>query len=288
MNDITPNLPSVSPLLRLNQQLSGLEERIQNSQKPGSGRLQELKSATQQFEALFIGYLMKVMRSTVDQADPQSESYGKDIYTEMFDSEIANNVSQTQSLGIGDLLYRQLEQLESGAPAKSAISRKSTAAVEPSQFNIPAVDSIVPDIPETSEKPSASIGAIPITSGFGIRKDPLDGSMRFHNGIDMAAPAGTPFHAVDRGTVVFAGMLGTFGNTVVVDHPNGDRTLYAHASRVLVQAGQEVEPDQEIGTVGSTGRSTGPHLHFELRRNGESINPNEILDLRSPLSKNRS
>src|SRR5215471_3920383 len=113
MDDIAPNLPGVSPLLRFNQQSSGIQERIESSKKStGNARLQELKGATQQFEALFVGYLMKVMRSTVDEAAPEATSFGKGIYTEMFDSEIANNISQTQSLGIGDLLYHQLEQLE--------------------------------------------------------------------------------------------------------------------------------------------------------------------------------
>ena len=281
MDDITPNLPGVSPLLRFNQQLSGIQDRIENSKNAtGNARLHELKSATQQFEALFVGYLMKVMRSTVDEADPQATSFGKDIYTEMFDSEIANNISQTQSLGIGDLLYRQLEQLETGRAENSTDLQMSTVPFR-QQPLIPASSPAGEDFPVLA-------GAIPVSSEFGRRKDPIDGSMRFHQGIDLAAPAGTPFRSVDSGTVAFAGMLGSFGNAVLVDHPNGDRTLYAHASNVLVHAGQEVEPDQVLGTVGSTGRATGPHLHFELRRNGENVNPNEILALRSPFAKNKS
>jgi len=278
MDDITPNLPSVSPLLRFNQQLSGIQERIENTRNStGNTRLQELKGATQQFEALFVGYLMKVMRSTVDEADPEATSFGKDIYTEMFDSEIASNISKTQSLGIGDLLYHQLEQLETGSAVGSA-------DVPPDSRN----DSRNDESRAVIDRANSVASAIPVSSAFGIRKDPIDGSMKFHEGIDLAAPAGTPFRSVDSGTVVFAGLLGTFGNTVMVEHRNGDRTLYAHASSVLVRAGQEVGPDQVIGTVGSTGRATGPHLHFELRRNGENVNPNEILALRSPISKNKS
>jgi murein DD-endopeptidase MepM/ murein hydrolase activator NlpD len=193
----------------------------------------------------------------------------------MFDSEIANNISQTQSLGIGDLLYRQLVQLETG--------RHQETPFPTGEGSVSGTTSV-----PLANMASNATSAAPITSEFGIRKDPLDGALRFHNGIDMAAPAGTPFRTVDGGTVAFAGMMGTYGNTVVVDHPNGDRTLYAHASSVLVQAGQQVAPDEVIGTVGSTGRATGPHLHFELRRNGENINPNEILELRSPLAKNKS
>jgi murein DD-endopeptidase MepM/ murein hydrolase activator NlpD len=285
MQDITPNAPSVSPLLRFNQQLTDIQNRIQNSKgSSGNTRLQELKSTTQQFEALFVGYLMKVMRSTVDEADPSATSFGKDIYTEMFDSEIATNISQTQSLGIGDLLYHQLEQLETGRPENSTVPPLAKSPAQPEQQNIPDPASLTPGLSPGSDDFDSSPGVVPITSAFGIRKDPIDGSTRFHSGIDMAAPSGTPFHSVDSGKVVFAGLLGTFGNTVMIEHPNGDRTLYAHASSVLVQAGQEVAPDQVIGTVGSTGRATGPHLHFELRRNGENINPNEILSLRTPFS----
>lgn len=106
-----------------------------------------------------------------------------------------------------------------------------------------------------------------ISSPYGMR----DGSM--HEGLDIAADQGQPVRAVREGRVVFAGPRGTYGNTVIIDHGNGLRTLYAHNSRVLVSEGQRVTAGQRIALVGSTGRSTGPHLHFEVLLNGTPVDP---------------
>ncbi len=106
-----------------------------------------------------------------------------------------------------------------------------------------------------------------LTSGFGMRW----GSR--HEGIDVAAPTGTPINAADGGKVSFAGKNGAYGNLVIVDHENGYQTYYAHNNSILVKKGDRVHKGQKIATVGSTGRSTGPHLHFEVRKGGKPINP---------------
>ena len=112
-----------------------------------------------------------------------------------------------------------------------------------------------------------------ITSGFGPRIHPTLGYRRHHAGIDIAAPPGTPVSSADGGTVKFAGQMGGYGNTVIIDHGQGITTLYAHLAMINVQPGQQVERDTKIGTVGSTGVSTGPHLHFEVREKGNAVNP---------------
>lgn len=117
----------------------------------------------------------------------------------------------------------------------------------------------------------------PITSTFGWRLHPVLGSNRFHSGTDFGAEHGAPIRAADRGTVIFAGDYGGYGNTVIVDHGNGLSTLYGHASELYVQPGQVVQRGQQIAAVGSTGLSTGPHLHFEVRQNGEPIDPLALL-----------
>ncbi|MCS7186166.1 MAG: peptidoglycan DD-metalloendopeptidase family protein [Armatimonadetes bacterium] len=113
----------------------------------------------------------------------------------------------------------------------------------------------------------------PIVSGFGYRVHPIFRRVKFHYGVDISAPSGTPIRAAADGVVVFAGWRRAYGNTVIVDHGNGLATLYAHCSRVLVSEGEVVKQGQVIALVGSTGLSTGPHLHFEVRRYGEPINP---------------
>lgn len=116
-----------------------------------------------------------------------------------------------------------------------------------------------------------------ITSGYGWRVHPLLGYQRFHAGIDFGADYGTSIHAADSGTVIFAGWYGGYGNAVIVDHGNGLTSLYAHSSELYVAEGQTVQRGQAIAAVGSTGLSTGPHLHFEVRQNGEPVDPMAYL-----------
>jgi murein DD-endopeptidase MepM/ murein hydrolase activator NlpD len=112
-----------------------------------------------------------------------------------------------------------------------------------------------------------------ITSGFGNRVHPILGFSRMHRGIDYGAPRGTPVWAMADGTVLHAGWKGGYGNTVVLRHANGYQTLYGHLHSLKVKAGARVQQKQEIGTVGSTGLSTGPHLHFEMLLRGQHLNP---------------
>jgi murein DD-endopeptidase MepM/ murein hydrolase activator NlpD len=112
-----------------------------------------------------------------------------------------------------------------------------------------------------------------VTSGFGMRTHPLTGQRRFHAGLDLAAPSGTPIRAAAAGQVVAAGTQGGYGLTVDIRHGNGSVTRYAHQSRLLVRSGQVVAAGQVIGLVGSTGYSTGPHLHFEVRTSAGPIDP---------------
>lgn len=116
-----------------------------------------------------------------------------------------------------------------------------------------------------------------ISSGFGNRIHPILGYSRFHAGIDFAASYGSTIRAADSGRVIFSGWYGGYGQAVIIDHGNGVSTLYAHASRLFVKEGQNVQQGQSIAAVGSTGLSTGPHLHFEVRQNGNPVNPMAYL-----------
>lgn len=115
-----------------------------------------------------------------------------------------------------------------------------------------------------------------VTSGFAERLHPILNSWRQHNGIDYAAPIGTPVRSVGDGVVEFAGQQSGYGNIVVVKHRNNQSTAYAHLSQIDVKVGQNVNQSQTLGAVGMTGWSTGPHLHFEFRVNGEYVDPSTI------------
>jgi len=112
-----------------------------------------------------------------------------------------------------------------------------------------------------------------ITSGVGMRIDPIDGKLRQHNGIDIAIPEGTPVRPAAAGIVVYCGLRSGYGNTVLVEHDNGMVSLYGHNSRLAVIQGQLVDAETVIAYSGNTGRSTGPHLHFEAWQAGVNVTP---------------
>lgn len=130
-----------------------------------------------------------------------------------------------------------------------------------------------PALPPTLGLFTLPIPSAAITSPFGPRLDPLTGLMGFHPGVDFGANFGTPIQAAGDGTVVWAGPNGGYGNCTIIDHGRGMATLYAHQSNILVHVGDQVTHGQVIGQVGSTGYSTGPHLHFEVRINGTPVDP---------------
>jgi len=116
-----------------------------------------------------------------------------------------------------------------------------------------------------------------VSSGFGTRWHPLLGGYRFHAGIDLVAPAGTQILATSPGVITEAGWCGGYGLCVTIDHGDGYHTLYGHLSELEVAAGQHIQSGQRLGRVGSTGQSTGPHLHYEVRINGRPVDPRPYL-----------
>lgn len=121
------------------------------------------------------------------------------------------------------------------------------------------------------------------SSDYGMRVHPVTGQFKMHQGRDIAAPYGTPVTSVKSGIVTISEYSPTYGNYVEVDHGGGEKTRYAHLSAISVKLNDSVSEGQQIGNIGSTGRSTGPHLHFELLQDGKKINPKEILSDKTPL-----
>ena len=124
-----------------------------------------------------------------------------------------------------------------------------------------------------------------VSSTFGVRNDPLLGSPAMHSGMDFRAPAGSAARVTAAGTVTSAGWNGGYGRMVEVRHANGFSTRYGHLSKILVKEGQELSAGDVIGKVGSSGRSTGPHLHYEVRRNGGALNPVRFLKAGKKVSQ---
>jgi murein DD-endopeptidase MepM/ murein hydrolase activator NlpD len=152
-----------------------------------------------------------------------------------------------------------------------------------------AFASLVNAVFQPPVQPLASAAATPmqwpvageISSAFGERKNPMGPGDDFHPGVDIAADEGTPIAAAAAGRVISAGPDGGYGNLIVVDDGNGMTTRYGHCSQIFARVGDLVGPGQTIGAVGSTGHSTGPHLHFEVRVNDEPVDPTQFLPANS-------
>jgi murein DD-endopeptidase MepM/ murein hydrolase activator NlpD len=232
---------------------------------PGKDKAGRQKAA-QEFAALLFLEVLKAMRSASPEGGfSENDGLSRDIYTSMFDTEAARLMAKRDVTGFTKAIEKTLDKLSdkgaiqaipTKAPAAGAAEKKSSSAVLPQSLSGQAM-------PALGE----------VSSLFGPRRDPFAGVTRLHQGIDIAAPAGAPVTAAAGGKVVFSGAAGGYGNMVEIAHDNGLVTRYAHNATNLVARGDEVRLGQSIALVGSTGRATGAHLHFEVRRDGKPIDP---------------
>jgi murein DD-endopeptidase MepM/ murein hydrolase activator NlpD len=154
----------------------------------------------------------------------------------------------------------------------------SMSALDTSLEKLTKLRDVAQRLPQGSPTPGKKI-----SSRYGARKDPFTGRAAVHGGLDYRARRGTPVLSTAHGKVIKAGRLGGYGKLVEVDHGGGITTRYAHLSRIKVKVGQTVKKGSVIGKVGSTGRSTGPHLHYEVRRKGRTMNPIHFVRLEKSL-----
>ena len=276
--------PILGPLSRpsadmVNRTLEQFEARFHAAGPSASGRnREELKKVAHEFESLFVSYLLKVMRETIEESESSEGGYGKSIYTELFDEEMSRSIAKQGTFGIADMLIKRLsiEAPADGNPALEPVPHKP-----PELPRVPSPQS--PTVPESKQETDSEISDIhlpvsaPVSSSFGVRRDPFTKQLRFHRGLDLAAPEGTEVRAALEGEVVFAGFKAGYGNSVIVQHPGGLETTYAHLANVNVKRGDTLEAEQVLGLVGNTGHSTGPHLHFEVSRWGEPLDPRVAL-----------
>ncbi|MBE9102868.1 peptidoglycan DD-metalloendopeptidase family protein [Vacuolonema iberomarrocanum] len=184
----------------------------------------------------------------------------------------------------------QPSRLQSFLPQGGAIARRDTEFfLNTAERQLPALlDSlkrqVEPALEETLERENARPRGLPVglaarkTSEFGIRRSPFGGGREFHAGLDFAGPRGTPIYVTAPGRVIKAEMSRGYGYHVVVDHGYGYKTLYAHLSSMAVRPGDTINRRDLVGALGNTGRSTGPHLHYEVHYNDEPVNPEGFLE----------
>jgi murein DD-endopeptidase MepM/ murein hydrolase activator NlpD len=199
----------------------------------------------EEFAALLLFEVMKAMRATLPEGSLLTSGSGAHgTYSSLVDTEVTRALAKRDDMGLKEFVARALE---------NDLER----------------------VPQLEERHAPLEGVI--SSAFGLRRDPLVGDERFHAGVDIAAPLGTPVKAMAEGRVVFSGWAEGYGNLVTIEHENGLTTRYAHLGANLVSVGQRVVAGQEIALVGTSGRSTGPHLHFEVHRAGEPVDPLPFL-----------
>ncbi len=209
---------------------------------------------------------------------------------------VTADVAELQGLGLrlgqlqGDLLERRGELALAYQEQKELLDELdgeiehfegelTALAREESSIRSAIAAASAPAVSAPSVSSSGFVRPVPgaVSSGFGMRVHPITGQNRMHNGLDMNAAHGDPIRAVRSGTVILAGVKGGYGNTIMIDHGGGMVTLYAHQSRFGSSVGDRVAAGEVIGYIGSTGLSTGPHLHFEVRINGNPVDPARYL-----------
>ncbi len=174
----------------------------------------------------------------------------------------------------------------------SALHRKASALVAAVDLKTTNFKILLQGLEIKSSNEEAAIPSLypveggRVTSRYGYRRDPYSNRREFHKGYDIGASRGTPIKATADGTIKFSGRNGAFGKMITIKHKNGYETRYAHADKLLVNKGVVVRRGDVIALVGSTGRSTGPHVHYEVRKNGASLNPKSFFTVASKKKKN--
>jgi len=248
---------------------SGFLEKAERIEKVFAGSSSHSKEknealkAGQEFESFLLAYMIKKMRDTVMESDLLGNRKAEHVYRSMMDEQIAHELSQQGGLGLAEMICRQLER----RTGEEAMPQETEAPLPSGDFS--------------AQKAFGLTVAAQISSGYGWRHDPFTGERKWHDGIDIALPDGSPVRAAGDGQVVFSGKMRGYGNVVILRHADGVETVYAHNERNERREGDRVRKGEIIGRVGRTGRSTGPHLHFEVRKSGIAVDPSQYVDSRT-------
>lgn len=200
--------------------------------------------------------------------------------TRYADQQSRKAMTALRSLGLNPESMLASAQRAEGGPLETLATSRD-GSLDPrferlglSLARMEALQRVVDGIPQVLPTARASM----VSSSYGYRRDPFTGRGAFHSGLDFRAAYGSPIHATADGVVSFVGRKAGYGNCIEIDHGNGMLTRYAHMSAFSTRIGKEVSAGDVIGSIGSTGRSTGPHLHFEVRLNNRAVNPRPFLE----------
>jgi murein DD-endopeptidase MepM/ murein hydrolase activator NlpD len=242
---------------------------------PTASKPDDAHVAGKQLEAFF-------MRQLLTEAQPEGGGsldggFAGDTFKQMFNEAIADKMSAGHGIGLSEMFAKQLEKKDGSSPHPAISALHPSASPSASPISTANTNAPVPGL-EDAPHFILPVKGTP-TSGYGDRIDPIKGTKSTHPGFDLAANVGTPVSAAAAGTIVHAGPAGTYGNLVTIRHDAGYETRYAHLSQVSVKVGDRVEAGANVGAVGTTGYSTGPHLHFEVRHEGTTVDPAPLLPL---------
>lgn len=220
-----------------------------------SGKGSSMEKVAAQFEALFIQQLLSVMQKTVGTGGLFEGSAGQDIYQSMMNQALSGSIAESGGLGLAQ-------------PIREYLDRVGGDSSEIDDVTVPE------EVRESLQSMmSEAERHFRLSSEVGWRRDPFSGDWKYHHGVDLAAAKGTPVGSLAEGRVVFSGVQGGYGNTVVVEDQDGTRVRYAHLSELNVKQGDRIGKGETLGKVGSTGKSTGPHLHVEVEKGGRMLDP---------------
>lgn len=241
----------------------------QKTEAPDAAK--QARNAAKQLEAFFLRQFLAEARPSTGSKDG---GFAGDTFKDMFDNALADSMSASGGFGLTATFEKALGGTPEPIRSLSVMSDlgNPTAHAVPGRAAIPDLA----DLPVEGEMVRPAVGRF--SSRFGTRTDPIDHTQKGHFGLDIAAREGTPVVAALDGKVKHAGPAGTYGNLITLAHADGTETRYAHLSAITVKVGQHVAAGTPMGAVGTTGRSTGPHLHFEVRRDGRPVDPWPLLN----------
>jgi murein DD-endopeptidase MepM/ murein hydrolase activator NlpD len=252
-----------------------------------------------QFESMLMTQMLREMRKSMLSDEESAGGLGASTMTDTIDVELGSALSRSSGLGLSDMLIKAFDRRaaaqsplrESTAPAVAPAAPSPNPPVvsaapgisAPASFVAPATGSIPAPSADPGNPSAASVGPVlpegRVSSAYGWRADPFSGLTRFHSGTDVKMAYGQEVRSAAEGRVAFVGEQAGYGLTVRIDHGNGLETRYAHLSQSAVTVGDTVASGQVVARSGNSGRSTGPHLHFEVLEHGRAVAPETMEQL---------